>query len=424
MKVCVIGAGSSYTPELVEGLLAERESIPLTRLTLMDIDSERLGILGALVERMVAAADSPFRVDCSTDLAAAVDGADFVTTQIRVGGQQARHDDTVLALAHGMIGQETTGVAGFAKAMRTIPVLLEVCREMRRRAPGATLINFTNPAGLVTEALLKHGGVRSIGLCNIPIGIRMATARRYGVTPSQVDLDYVGLNHFAWLRRVVVAGRDVTEEALAEVLAKTPADLPANLPAMEYGREFIEALGMVPSGYLRYFYLQHEMLEHLRAKERTRAQEVMEIDATLLAKYRDPGLSEKPAELEKRGGAFYSTAAVSLIRSMVSNDGARHIVNVENGSSLPDLPPDSAVEVPAVVGAGGAAPLAMGRLETPIRGWIQLLKSYEILTVEAAVERSYKKALLALSCNPLVPSVNKAKALLDALDERHGLHLT
>jgi 6-phospho-beta-glucosidase len=419
MKISVIGAGSTYTPELVEGLLAERDSIPLTRLSLMDVDGERLGVLAGLVERMVAAAGWRFQVDCHTELGAAVDGADFVITQIRVGGQQARHDDTALALKHGVIGQETTGVAGFAKALRTIPVLLGVCQEMRRSAPGATLVNFTNPAGIVTEALLKHGGVPSLGLCNIPVGIQMATARRYGVPPSQVALDYLGLNHFSWLRRVVVAGRDVTEESLAEVLAKAPA----NVPALEYDREFVEALGMIPSGYLRYFYLQHESLEHLRSKDRTRAQEVMEIDATLLEKYRDPGLSEKPVELEKRGGAFYSTAAVSLIRSIVTGDGARHVVNVENGSSLPDLPADSAVEVPAVVDAGGAQPLAMGRLETPIRGWLQLLKSYEILTVEAAVEKSYRKALLALSCNPLVPSVNKARALLDALDERHGLGL-
>lgn len=419
MKICVIGAGSTYTPELVEGLIAERGSIPLSRLTLMDVDRERLSVLGALAERMVAEAGSPFSVECTTDLPTAVAGADFVSTQIRVGGQQARHEDTSLALKHGVIGQETTGVAGFAKALRTIPVLLEVCREMRRSASGATLINFTNPAGIVTEALLRHGGVRSVGLCNIPVGIQLAMASKYEVSSGQVSLDYVGLNHFSWLRRVVVAGRDVTSEVLAEMLAKVPA----NVPRMEYDREFVEALGMVPSSYLRYFYLQHEMLEQLQSKDRTRAQEVMEIDAALMQKYRDPGLREKPAELEKRGGAYYSTAAVSLIRSMVTGDGARHIINLANGSALPDLPPESVVEVPAVVDGGGAHPLAMGRLETPIRGWIQLLKSYEILTVEAAVEKSYRKALLALSCNPLVPSVSKAKVLLDGLNERHRLGL-
>jgi 6-phospho-beta-glucosidase len=420
MKLCVIGAGSTYTPELVEGLLANHDTIPLARLTLMDVDRERLAVLGGLVERMVTAAGKPFVVECVTDLESAVAGADFVSTQIRVGGQQARHDDTALALRHGVIGQETTGIAGFAKALRTIPVLLEVCAAMRTNAPDATLINFTNPAGIVTEAMLKHGGVRTIGLCNIPVGIQIAMARRYEVPAAQVVLDHVGLNHFSWLRRVVVAGRDVTSEVLAETLEKVPA----NVPAMEYNREFLAALGMIPSGYLRYFYLQHEMQDHLRSKEKTRAQEVMEIDAALLEKYRDPALREKPAELEKRGGAYYSTAAVSLMRSMVCGGGDRHIVNVRNGSSLPDLPEDSAVEVPAVVDSDGAHPLAMGRLETPIRGWIQLLKSYEVLAVEAAVEKSYRKALLALSCNPLVPSVNKASVLLDALDERHGLGLS
>lgn len=420
MKICVIGAGSTYTPELIEGLLANRDAIPLERLTLMDIDSKRLEILGGLAGRMVRAAGSPFQVECSTDLSSAVSGASLVSTQIRVGGQQARHEDTRLALEHGVVGQETTGVAGFAKAMRTIPILLEVCEAMRTHAPDATLINFTNPAGIITEALVKHGGVASVGLCNIPVGIQMAMSRKYEVPASQVALDYVGLNHFSWLRRVVVAGRDVTAEVLAEALAKVPA----NVPALEYNREFWEALGMVPSSYLRYFYLQHEMLDHLHGKSKTRAEEVMEIDATLLRKYAAPELEEKPAELEQRGGAYYSTAAVSLIRSMTTNDGQTHVLNIRNGSALPDLPEDSAVEVPAVVDSGGARPLAMGRLETPIRGWIQLLKSYEILTVEASVEKSYKKALLALSCNPLVPSVNKAKSLLDALNERHGLNLS
>lgn len=419
MKICVIGAGSTYTPELVEGLLANRDSIPLERLSLMDVDPQRLEVVGGLASRMVAAAGSPFQVECSTDLEASVAGADFVSTQIRVGGQQARHDDTTLALQHGLIGQETTGLAGFAKALRTIPVLLEVSRAMRKSAPDATLVNFTNPAGIVTEALLRHGGVQTVGLCNIPIGIQVATARRYGVEPAQVDLDYVGLNHFSWLRRVRVAGRDVTAEVLAEAVEKVPA----NVPAMEYPPEFLQALGMIPSSYLRYFYLQHEMLDNLLNKGKTRAQEVMEIDATLLDKYRDPQLGEKPAELEKRGGAYYSTAAVSLIRSMVTGDGARHVINVRNGSALPDLPEDSAVEVPAAVDSGGAHPLAMGRMETAIRGWVQLLKSYEILTVEAAVEKSMSKGLLALSCHPLVPSVKKAKLVLEALNERHGLGL-
>ena len=420
MKICVIGGGSTYTPELLEGLIQNFEHLPLKQLMLMDISAERLRVVGGLAERMVRAAGQPFALELTPDLTKAVAGADFVITQIRVGGQQARHDDTVLALAHGVIGQETTGVVGFAKALRTIPVLLKVSHEIRAHAPGAMLINFTNPAGLVTEALVKHGGVRCIGLCNSPIGTQMALAKRYAVPAASILLDYVGINHFAWIRGVTIAGREVMDEVMADLLAKVPA----NIPPLEYHHDFLAALRMIPSSYLRYFYLQHETLEQLQQQTQTRAQEVMAIEATLLEKYQQPQLSEKPAELEKRGGAYYSTAAVALIRAMVTNAGERHIINVRNGSALPDLPEESVVEVPAIVDASGAKPLAMGRLEPSIRGWLQLLKSYEILAVEAAVEQSFHKALLALSCHPLVPSVNKARLLIAALNEKYrlGLH--
>jgi 6-phospho-beta-glucosidase len=420
MKICVIGGGSTYTPELVEGFIQNFEHLSLKQLTLMDTSAERLAVVGALAERMVKAAGQPFQLELTPELTRAVAGADFVITQIRVGGQQARHEDTVLALEHGVIGQETTGVVGFAKALRTIPVLLKVSQEMREHAPGAMLINFTNPAGLVTEALLKYGGVNCIGLCNSPIGTQMALAKRYAVPAESIVLDYVGLNHFAWIRGVTIAGRDVLDEVMADMLARVPA----NIPPLEYHRDFLAALRMIPSSYLRYFYLQHETLEHLQQQPQTRAQEVMAIEATLLEKYRRPELSEKPAELEKRGGAYYSTAAVALIRAIATDAGERHIINVRNGSALPDLPEESVVEVPSIVDAGGAKPLAMGRLEPSIRGWLQLLKSYEVLAVEAAVEQSYHKALLALSCHPLVPSVNKARLLIAAINDKYrlGLH--
>ena len=417
MKICVIGGGSTYTPELVEGFIQNFERLPLKQLTLMDISAERLTVVGGLAERMVKVAGRPFALELTPELTSAVAGADFVITQVRVGGQQARHEDTVLALEHGVIGQETTGVVGFAKALRTIPMLLKVSQEMRAHAPGAMLINFTNPAGLVTEALLKYGGVRCIGLCNSPIGTQMALAKRYAVPASSIVLDYVGLNHFAWIRGVTIAGREVLDEVMADLLE-------SDLSSLGYHRDFLTALHMIPSSYLRYFYLQHETLEHLQQQPQTRAQEVMAIEATLLEKYRQPQLSEKPAELEKRGGAYYSTAAVALIRAIATNAGERHIINVRNGSALPDLPEESVVEVPAIIDASGAKPLAMGRLEPPIRGWLQLLKSYEVLAVEAAVERSYHKALLALSCHPLVPSVNKARLLIAAINDKYrlGLH--
>lgn len=418
MKIAVIGAGSTYTPELVEGLLQEGQWLGLEELYLHDINPERLEIVGGLVERMVRAQGGPFRVVKTLERVEAVADADFVITQIRVGGQEARARDTRICLEEGIIGQETTGPVGFAKAMRTIPVLLEICADLRKHAPKAFLINFTNPAGLITEAVLKHGGVKAIGLCNIPFGLKSAVAREFGLSPDEVELDYVGLNHLAWVRRILAAGEDRT----AEFIGKT-ATRPANVPGLQVDPEFQRALGMLANSYLNYFYLKDEMLEHLLGQPKTRAEVVAELEAQLLEQYKDPTLVSKPKELEKRGGAHYSTAAVSLIRDLHLNAGTRHIVNVQNRGALPDLPEDAVVEVTAVVDAQGARPLAIGRLEPQIRGLIQHVKAYEELTVEAAVTKSYAKALLALTSHPLTTSVNKAKRILDRFNEAHNLQL-
>lgn len=418
MKIAVIGGGSTYTPELVEGLIAHAQEMGLERLCLMDIDPERLAVVGGLVRRMVDKAHAPFRVELTGSTQEAVAGADFVLTQLRVGGQQARHDDTLICLAEGIVGQETTGPAGFAKAMRTIPVVLEVCRVMRELAPGAWLINFANPAGIVTEAVLKYGGVQAIGLCNGPINLQINIAKRFGVDYRAVDLDYVGLNHLSWVRKVWVNGRDVSGELLPY---KPP--VASNIPEMQLDQEFLNALRMIPSSYLNYYYLTADVVRHLQAQPKTRAQRVIEIEEKLLAAYRDPNLAEKPKELEQRGGAYYSTVAVSLIRAIVTNSGARHIVNVQNNGAMPELPWDAVIEVTASVDRRGAHPFPVGRLEPEIRGLIQHVKAYEELTVEAAVRRDYHKALLALANNPLVDSVHKAKRILDRFIERHGWDL-
>lgn len=418
MKIAIIGGGSTYTPELAEGLLQEWEGLGLQEVVLHDIDWERLQIVGGLVQRIVRAQGSPFQVQLTLDRREAISGSDFVLTQIRVGGQQARHVDTKLCLEEGVIGQETTGPAGFAKALRTIPVILEICGEMRSYAPNAFLINFTNPAGIITEAVLKHGGVKVVGLCNVPFGMQVAAARQLGVEPAEVELDYVGLNHLAWVRRVLVRGEDRTEELLLK-----SAEKPANIPGLELNAEFRRSLGMLTNSYLDYYYLQTEMVEHLRAQPKTRAEVVLEVERSLLEKYQDPNLTHKPPELEQRGGAHYSTVAVSLIRDIHLNTGTRHIVNVRNQGALPELPWDAAVEVPAVVDARGAVPLAIGLLEPQIRGLLQHVQAYEELTVEAAVARSYETALLALASHPLVPSVNKARRLLERFNQEHGLGL-
>ncbi|NMB11677.1 MAG: 6-phospho-beta-glucosidase [Firmicutes bacterium] len=418
MKIAVIGSGSTYTPELVEGLIAHGSELGLKSLYLMDINSERLRVVGGLVGRMVAKAGNSFRVELTESRREAVAGADFVLTQLRVGGQQARHTDTILCLEENLIGQETTGPAGFAKALRTIPVMLDICKDMRELAPNAWLINFTNPSGIITEAILKYGGVRGIGLCNIPIGIQTRIAQQFQVDHEAVDLEYVGLNHLAWVRKIWVNGQDVSAQVLSSEQYQA-----ANIPELSLPKEFLGALGMVPNSYLRYFYLTDEMLRDLKAREKTRAQQVMEIEAALLEKYEDSHLADKPEELSKRGGAHYSTAAVSLIRSIVGNAEKHHIVNVQNNGAIVDLPPEAVIEVNASVDSRGAHPLAVGRLEPEIRGLIQHVKAYEELTVEAAVHSDYSKALLALANNPLVDSVNKAKRLLDRFIEVHKLPL-
>ncbi|MES2201880.1 MAG: 6-phospho-beta-glucosidase, partial [candidate division FCPU426 bacterium] len=375
-------------------------------------DPTRLEILTGLTKRMVAATGSRIQVRSGLDQRRAVDGADFVLTQIRVGGQQARHRDETLGNAYGVIGQETVGVGGFAKALRTIPVVMEICRDVRKLAPKAWMINFTNPSGIVTEAISRHGGVKVIGLCNSPFGLQSGIAKLMKTTFDKVDMDYVGLNHLGFVRRVKVSGKDVTAKVLANFNTIKKAK---NIKAIQYEQRFLDCLGMVPSSYLQYYYLQDQLVEKLQKEKATRAQQVMAVESELLKLYRDPSLRTKPEQLSKRGGSNYSTVAVSLVSAIANDKNEKHIVNVKNGSSLPDLPPDSVVEVPCYIGKKGATPLAMGRLEPKIRGLIAQIKAYEELTVSAAMSRSYCAALMALVNNPTVPSARKARILLDRL---------
>ncbi|HUU00426.1 MAG TPA: 6-phospho-beta-glucosidase [Myxococcota bacterium] len=419
MKIAVIGGGSTYTPELMDGLISDGPALGLTEVVLMDIDAERLGVVGGFCSRMVAHAGAAFKVVTTADRERAVDGASFVLTQVRVGGQAGRHLDIRLGLDHGLVGQETTGVGGFAKALRTVPVMLEICRDMERRCPHAWLINFTNPSGLVTEAILKHGRQRAIGLCNNPINLRMEVAARLKVEPDHVDLDYLGLNHLSWVRRVTVDGRDVLPGVLDEL---TSAGRPANIPEeLDYPPEFIRALGMIPSSYLRYYYLTRKALAELQRKPKSRAEEVMDIEKDLLAAYAEPGRVEKPPELEKRGGAFYSRAALDLVLAIHQDSGRRQIVNARNGKAIACLPEDCVVEVPCTIGADGAQPLPVDPPPPEIRGLLQHVKAYEELAVEAALTRSRRLALLALVAHPLVADVELAGTLILEISARHGI---
>jgi 6-phospho-beta-glucosidase len=419
MKVAVLGGGSTYTPELLDGLCTRVETLDVREVALMDLDGHRLGRVGRFCQRLAARRGGAVRVTLHEEAGPALDGASFVVTQIRVGGQEARARDERLGRRHGLVGQETTGVGGFAKAMRTIPPLLAYAEETVRRAPGAWIVNFTNPSGLVTEAITSRTTARAIGLCNIPLGFRMEIAKAVGAAPADVDLDYVGLNHLAWIRRVRVKGQDLTDL----VLKAGRRGGPANFEALDYPDWFVDALHMIPSDYLRYYYLQPEMVAQQAQKARTRAEEVMEIERELLAFYDDEAHDEKPASLAKRGGAFYSHAACDLMAALGRDEPTVEIVNVPNRGAVPDLPPAAVVEIPCDVSRAGARPHPVGPLPPEIRGLMAQVKAYEELTVTAAADRDRRAALLALVSHPLVPSVTVAHQVLEEAIRDNGVPL-
>jgi 6-phospho-beta-glucosidase len=415
MKVVVVGGGSTYTPELIEGIAAREGVLRVDDLVLLDIAPERLAIVGGLARRMLDRQGWTGRLTLTAEQDDAVEGADFVLLQIRVGGQQTRYVDETLPHRFGCIGQETTGPGGFAKALRTVPVILDIAETVRRRAsPGAWIIDFTNPVGIVTQALLD-GGFRAVGLCNVAIGLQRALARHLEVDAARVELEHVGLNHLSWERAVRVDGEDV----LPRLLTSEPEWLAdhVNLPVA-----LVEALGAIPSYYLRYFYLTDVVLaEQLSGK--TRAEDVIEIERELLEQYRDPNLAEKPKQLEERGGAFYSEAAAQLLEALTVDRGALQVVNVRNNGALPDLPSDDVVEIPARIGRDGITPLPLAPLGPALGGLVQQVKAYERLAIRAAISGDRRTAVLALLANPLVARYSTAAPLLDALLEANRRYL-
>lgn len=409
LKICVIGAGSTYTPELVEGLIDRAEALPVRELALVDIDRERLDNLTQMARRMFVTAGLDVPVTSTDDRRVGIEGADFVLNQIRVGGQAARIRDEKTGRRHDVVGQETTGPGGFAKALRTIPVALGIARDIRELSPDAWMINFTNPAGMVTESLLCYGGVKVMGLCNSPFGLQAEIARAIGVETDRIRIDIIGLNHLSWVRTVYLDGEDITDRVIGEIAADDSGFDPA----------LIEALHMIPSSYLRYFYHQQQVLAQQREGGKTRGEQVWEIEQQLLEMYRDPELCCKPPLLARRGGAYYSTLAVSLVEAIANDTSAVHIVDCRNGGALPDLPEDVAVEIPAVINRQGAHAVTAGHMPFSVRGLVQHVKSYEELTIEAAVTGSERAALLALNANPLVPSFEAAKALWKDIREEN-----
>jgi 6-phospho-beta-glucosidase len=413
-KITVVGGGSTYTPELVDGFVRRSDRLPIDELVLLDTDADRLEVVGGLVQRMLDRQDWTGRLRLTGDRDAALDGANFVLFQLRVGGQAARLVDETLPLRFGVIGQETTGAGGFAKAMRTVPVVLELAELARRRsAPDAWIVDFTNPVGIVTQALLDDGH-RAIGLCNVAINLQRHMADLFEVEPDRVELEHVGLNHLSWERAVRVDGVDRLPEILEEHAEMLAEDF--RLPV-----DMIRTIAAIPSYYLRYYFLTRTVLEEQRAGH-TRAADVMDIEARLLEMYRDPALAEKPALLNDRGGAFYSEAAAQLIASLHDGAGDVQVVDVRNDGAIPDLPPSAVVEIAARIDRDGAHPLPVAPLAPEQRGLVQAVKAYEELTVAAARSGDRTLAVRALSANPLV-GAEVARPLLEAILEADREHM-
>jgi 6-phospho-beta-glucosidase len=425
MKIAVIGGGSTYTPELVNGFLARSASFPLTELWLMDIDAQRLDIVGGFAQRMVEAKGAPFKVVLSGEQRAAVEGASYVITQLRVGMMEARRKDEYLGLRHGLVGQETTGVGGMAKALRTIPVILSIAADMRAAAPEALLVNFTNPSGLVTEALKRYApDIASVGVCNSALttkmGILEALQPELGgpVEPERAQLNALGLNHLTWYRGFTLDGEELWPRVIEGAIQAARRD-----PEPEWDARLLEMLGMIPNGYLQYFYYTAQKVASQKKWPPSRAEVVMEVEKDLLRQYADPELAEPPADLMKRGGAYYSTVATQLLDAHYNDLGETHIVNTRQDGAVPGWPVDWVLELPCKVDRQGIHPLPAEPLPQVCASLLSTVKAYELLTVEAAVHGDRKAAYEALLVHPLGPPADQVQVVLDDLLETHQAHL-
>lgn len=425
MKIAVIGGGSSYTPELMEGIINHKDSLPVTEVVLIDIPEgeEKVSINTAFAKRMAEKAGLPISVRYTLDRREGLKDASFVIAQIRVGGLDAREKDERIPLKYDVIGQETTGPGGFFKALRTIPVMLSICRDMEKVCKDAWLINFTNPSGIITEAILKNTRVKCIGLCNVSINMRYDAAERLDVSPDELDCRFIGLNHLSVMNHAYYQGKDrildaVSVENTESVVKNIQKDAEMDAVAKE--------LGCLLSPYMQYFYTEKEALQHEKMEAigltGTRAAQVKEVEKNLFECYKDVNLREKPAALAKRGGARYSMAAICLIDSIYNDTNDVQVVDVFNNGIIPQLPDDVVIEVNCRIGRNGAAPLASD-VPASVLGLISQVKAYEEYTIEAAITGDRNKALIALLNNPLIHDVRDAKGILNELLEAHRAYL-
>lgn len=429
LKIATIGGGSSYTPELVEGLIKRYSELHVSELWLVDIEAgkEKLEIVGNLAKRMVQKAGLPIEVHLTLDRKEALKNADFVTTQFRVGLLEARAKDERIPLKYGVLGQETNGPGGLFKGLRTIPIILDICRDMEELCPDAWLINFTNPAGMVTEAVLRYSNIKKVvGLCNVPIGMEMGIAKLLDVEHSRIRIDFAGLNHMVYGLDVYLDGESVKDKVINLLTDPNNSSFVKNIQGLGWEPSFLKALNVLTCPYHMYYYKTREMVEKdLKNSEveGTRAEVVQKLEKDLFDLYKDPNLDIKPPQLEKRGGAYYSDAAIRLIASIHNDKRDIQPVNTINNGAIASIPNDSAVEVSCIITKDGPRPIVMGDLPVAARGLVQQIKSFERIGAEAAVTGDYDKAVLALTINPLVASDKLAKQIVDEMLEAHKEHL-
>ncbi|HIG0358589.1 TPA: 6-phospho-beta-glucosidase [Clostridium sporogenes] len=428
IKIVTIGGGSSYTPELIEGFIKRYDEMPIREMWLVDIEDgkEKLEIVGKLAQRMWDATPYNVKVFTTLNRREALTNADFVTTQFRVGLLDARIKDERIPSLHGMLGQETNGAGGMLKAFRTIPVMKEIVDDMKALCPDAWLINFTNPSGIITEAVIKYfGWKKCIGLCNIPVISMMNEPKTIGMQSCKLHYQFAGLNHFHWHKVFDEQGKEITGQLIEHINEKN-GGTPANIYQAEFPLELLHSMNLLPCGYHRYYYLEKEMLEHTIEefkKGGTRAEQMKEVEASLFEIYKNPNLNKKPEELQKRGGAYYSDAACECISAIYNNKGIHMVVSTQNNGAVPCLDSDSIVEVSCIISAKGAEPIAWGKMESFQKGHLQIMKAMEECTISAALSGDYGMALQAFTINPLVQKGREAKQVLDELLVAHEKYL-
>ena len=423
LKIAVIGSGSTYTPELFDGFIKRKDELPISSFYLMDIDPIKLNIVGNLAKRMLDANDMKAECILTDDLEETLRGADFVITQIRVGRLDARIKDELIPLKYDLIGQETTGVGGFFKALRTIPVMMNIAHLMERLCPDAWLINFTNPSGLITEVLMNNTKVKMFGLCNVPVFTKKIT--RENRVPKEVKdvyIEYVGLNHLSWITAIYADGKEILQDQLTGDFDFANMK---NVTKIELDKELLKSIGCIPaSSYLTYFYYRDRQLKHFKEEEKCRGEVCKEIEKELLELYSQPELKEKPAILDQRGGAMYSEAAVSLISAIYNDKNEEHTVDTKNNGVLDFMGDDDVIEINCIVNKNGATPIPLKKpINDHIKGMMTVVKSYEKHAATAGLKGSYEEALNALLIHPLVGDFDRAKGALDELLEAHKQYL-